>query len=131
MKRLLTAVVMAVIAMSLVAGCVGGIKTYTDSGRTIDIGVNHEFIIALGSNPTTGYSWQESYDETMLELVENTYKPGESAQQELVGTGGTELFRFKALQLGKTEITLVYKHPWEEEVLDQKAFTVNIKSYPF
>ena len=131
MKRLLTPVVMAVVAMSLMAGCVASVNTYTDSGRTIDIGVNQEFIIALGSNPTTGYSWQESYDETMLELVENTYEPGEYAQQGAVGAGGTELFRFKALQVGETEITLVYKRPGEEEVLDQKVFTVNIKSYPF
>jgi len=130
-KILLTPVVMAVVAMSLMTGCVGGIKTYTDSGRTIDIGVNQEFIIVLGSNPTTGYSWQESYDETMLELVENTYEPGESAQQDVVGAGGTELFRFKSLQVGETEITLVYKRSWEEEILDQKVFTVDIKSYLF
>ena len=129
MKKLL--ILAAVIATCVLAGCVGEIKTYTDSGQTIDIGVNQEFIIALGSNPTTGYSWQESYDETMLELVENTYEPGEYAQQGAVGAGGTELFRFKSLQVGETEITLVYKRPWEEEVLHQKIFTVDIKSYLF
>ncbi len=131
MIRFLTLVVMAVLTMSLVVGCVGEINTYTDSGQTIDIGVNQEFIIALGSNPTTGHMWQASYDETMLELVENTYEPGEYVQQVVVGAGGTELFRFKALQVGKTEITLVYKRPWEEEVLDQKVFTINIKRYLF
>ncbi|MBE9482692.1 MAG: protease inhibitor I42 family protein [Chloroflexi bacterium] len=131
MIRFLTLVVMVVLTMSLVVGCVGEIKTYTDSGRTIDIGVNQEFIIALGSNPTTGYMWQASYDETMLELVENTYEPGEYVQQVVVGAGGTELFRFQALQVGQTEITMVYKRPWEEEVLDQKVFTINIKRYLF
>lgn len=132
MIRFLTLVVMVVLTMSLVVGCVGEIKTYTDSGRTIDIGVNQEFIIALGSNPTTGYMWQAGYDETMLELVENTYEPGEYVQQVAVGAGGgTELFRFQALQVGKTEITMVYKRPWEEEVLAQKVFTINIKRYLF
>ena len=125
MKRLL--ILMAVLGICLVAGCVGEIKTYTDPGQTIDIGVNQEFVIALGSNPTTGYSWQESYDNTILELVEKTYKPGEEAKQGLVGAGGVEYFRFKALETGKTEITLVYKRPWEEEILDQKVFTINIK----
>jgi inhibitor of cysteine peptidase len=124
-KRLL--ILMAVLGICLVAGCVGEIKTYTDPGQTIDIGVNQEFVIALGSNPTTGYSWQESYDNTILELVEKTYKPGEEAKQGLVGAGGVEYFRFKALETGKTEITLVYKRPWEEEILDQKVFTINIK----
>ncbi len=117
----------AVVAICLAAGCVGEVKTYTDSGRAISIGVNQEFIIALGSNPTTGYGWQESYDEAVLELVEKTYKPGEKAEQGVVGAGGVEFFRFKALKTGKTEIALVYKRPWEEKTVDQKVFTVTIR----
>ncbi len=117
----------AVVAICLAAGCVGEVKTYTDSGQAISIGVNQEFIIALGSNPTTGYGWQESYDEAVLELVEKTYKPGEKAEQGVVGAGGVEFFRFKALKTGKTEIALVYKRPWEEKTVDQKVFTVTIK----
>jgi len=128
-KRLLILVAVAVVAISLVAGCVGEVKTYTDSGQTVDIGVNQEFVIALGSNPTTGYGWQESYDESMLELVEKTYKLGEEAKQGVVGAGGVEYFRFKPLKAGKTEITLVYKRPWEEPTPQDvtKVFTVNIK----
>ncbi len=126
MKKLVILVTVAVIAISLVAGCVR-VKTYTDSGQTIDIGVNQEFIIALGSNPTTGYGWQETYDETMLEMMgEKTYKPGEEAEEGVVGAGGVEYFRFKALKAGEAEITLVYKRTWEEEGIEQKVFTVNI-----
>ncbi len=127
MKKSLILVTVAVIATSLLAGCVGQVKTYTDSGQAISIGVNQEFIIALGSNPTTGYSWQESYDENMLRLVEKTYEPGEEAKQGAVGAGGVEYFRFKALQTGETEITLTYKRPREAKELDQKVFIVNIK----
>ena len=127
MKRLL--ILVALIAICLLAGCVGEVKTYTDSGQTIDSGVNQEFVIALGSNPTTGYSWQESHDENIVELVEKTYKPGKEAKQGLVGAGGVEYFRFKTLKTGETEITLVYKRPWEEPTPQDvtKAFTVNIK----
>ena len=127
MKKFLILVMVAMLATSLLAGCVGEVKTYTDSGQAISIGINQEFIIALGSNPTTGYSWQESYDETMLRLVEKTYEPGEAAKNGAVGAGGVEYFRFKALQAGKTEITLTYKRPWEAKSLDQKVFIVNIK----
>jgi len=127
MRRFL--ILVAVVAVCLVAGCTGGVKTYTDSGQTIDIGVNQEFVIALGSNPTTGYSWQVSHDETRLELVggESTYKQSKEAEQGVVGAGGIEYFQFKALKTGETKITLVYKRLWEEEFLDQKVFTVNIK----
>ena len=127
MKKFL--ILVAVVAISLTAGCIGEVKTYTDSGQTIDIGVNQEFVIALGSNPTTGYGWQESYDENMLELVEKTYKLGEEAEQGVVGAGGVEYFRFKPLKTGTTEITLVYRRLWEEPTPQDvtKVFTVNIK----
>ena len=125
MKKFL--IMVAVVAIFLAAGCTGGVKTYTDSGQTLDIGTNQEFVIALDSNPTTGYSWQASYDESILELVGKSYELGKEAKQGAVGAGGVEYFQFKALKAGKTEITLVYKRPWEEETLDQKVFTVNIK----
>lgn len=126
MKKFLILIAVAVITICLLAGCVGEVKTYTDEGQTIDIGVNQEFVIALGANPTTGYDWEVSLDETVLELVEKTYKLPEEAEHEVVGAGGVDYFRFKALKAGKTEITLVYKRTWEEEGVDQKVFTVNI-----
>ncbi|MFC2018517.1 protease inhibitor I42 family protein [Chloroflexota bacterium] len=124
----------AVLIMSLllvigVAGCSGGAKTYSDSGQTITTNVNREFIIALGSNPTTGYRWEASYDENRLSLVENTFQPGESTEKGMVGAGGTELFRFKAQNKGETEISLLYKRPWEEKSEGQitKVFKINTK----
>ena len=123
MKKFL--ILVAVVAISLAAGCMGEVKTYTDSGQTIDIGVNQEFVIALGSNPTTGYMWQISHDENILELVEKTYKQ----TGEPVGGGGVEYFRFKPLKAGETKITLVYKRPWEEATPQDvtKVFTVSIR----
>ena len=115
-----------VLATCLVAGCVGEVETYTDPGQMVTIGAGQQFVIALGSNPTTGYSWQESYDQTMLELVEKTYK--EEADKGVVGAGGVEYFRFKALKAGETEITLTYEQPWEGGgVGETKVFTIKIK----
>jgi inhibitor of cysteine peptidase len=123
-KKLL---ILMLIAAALVAvGCVGVAETYTDPGQTVDIGINQEFVIALGSNPTTGYSWQESHDQTMLELLEKSYR--EEAKEGVVGAGGIEYFRFKALKAGETEITLTYEQPWEGGgVGETKVFTVEIK----
>jgi len=124
-KLLICGVLVSALMVSLLA-CCGGVQTYTDSSQTIDIGVNQEFVIALDSNPTTGYGWQESYDENMFELVEKTY---EEAEQDLVGAGGVEYFRFKALETGETEITLVYTREWEEPTPEDitEVFTVSIK----
>ena len=126
MKGFLT-LVMAMIVTCVMAGCADEVKTYTDPGQEISIGVDQEFVIALSSNPTTGYMWQVSHDENMLKLIESKYELGGETKQGVVGAGGVELFRFKALNKGETEITMVYKRPWEEESINQKAFTVNIK----
>ena len=117
---------MLIAAALIVAGCIGVAETYTDPGQTVNIGVNQQFVVALGSNPTTGYSWQESHDQTMLELVKWNYE--EVAQEGVVGAGGIEYFRFKALKAGQTEITLTYEQPWEGGGSGEtKVFTVKIK----
>jgi predicted secreted protein len=129
MKKLLPLVGL-VLTVCLVAGC-GSVaaQAYTDPEVTIDTSANGEFVIliALESNPSTGYSWEASYDETRLELTEETYELGEYAEQGLLGAGGTELFRFKALKSGEAEIKMEYKRSWETEVLQQKVFTVEVK----
>ena len=117
---------MAVLVTTLLAGCIG-VETYTDEGQTIETSVNQQFVIALGSNRTTGYSWQESHDEAMLKLVEYIYK--EKPKPGLVGAGGVEYFRSKAVKTGRTVITLVYRRPWEEPTPEDvtKVFTIHIR----
>jgi len=123
-KKLL--ILMLIAAALTVAGCVGVAETYTDPGQTVNIGANQEFIIALGSNPTTGYGWQESHDQAMLELVKWDYE--EAPTEGVVGAGGVEYFRFKALKAGQTEISLTYQQPWEGGGTDEtKVFTVYVK----
>ena len=126
MKKFLLLGMMALMALSLAVGCVREVETYIDSGQTIDIGTVQEFVIAIGANPTTGHAWEVTFNETMLELVEKTYKPAKESEYERVGAGGVYYFRFRALKEGEVEIVMVYKRPWEEEVIYRKVFTVNI-----
>jgi inhibitor of cysteine peptidase len=128
MKRVWLLVAVVVLTLGLMGGCTV-VKTYDDAGQEIDIGVGQEFIIALGSNPTTGFSWQASYDDTKLELVggESTYEADDEGEG-VVGGGGVEYFRFKTLAAGETEVTLTYAQPWEGgDVGETKVFTVNIE----
>jgi inhibitor of cysteine peptidase len=128
MKRVWLLVTLVVLTLGLVAGCVG-VKTYKSVGEDIKIGVGQEFIIALGSNDTTGYSWEASYDESMLELVggKSTYEVDEVGD-DVVGAGGTEFFRFLTLAAGETEITLTYERSFEDvPPVDTKVFTVVIE----
>jgi len=127
MKKFLVLVAVAVTASFLLAGCGGGVQIYADPGQRIDISANQEFVIALESNPTTGYVWEASHDENILKLVESKYEAAKGTEEGLVGAGGVDYFRFKALAAGETEITMTHKRPWEEEVLEQQVFTVSIK----
>ena len=130
MKKMLPLLITGVILAScLMSGCGSEVKAYSDPQQTIDIGADGEFVIliALDSNPSTGYSWEAEYDETKLELVDETYEADAYADKNIVGAGGTELFRFKALEKGDVEITMSYKRSWETEVLEQKVFNVEVK----
>jgi inhibitor of cysteine peptidase len=130
LKKYLLIVLLSVIV--LIAGCSSGksteVNTYTDPAQTINVNVNQEFILALESNPTTGYSWQESHDTTMVDLVKDQYQARETAP-DVVGAGGTHYFTYQALKKGETNVTLVYRRSWEQPNPTDKTsiFTVNIK----
>lgn len=128
MKKLLPlmGLIGVVLTVCLVAGCGTEVKAYSDPEQTIETNVDNKFDIVLESNPTTGYSWEASYDQNQLKLVDKIYEEIEGPE-ELLGAGGNEIFRFKALKSGETQITMSYKRSWETEVLEQKVFTVDVK----
>ena len=130
MKRILLTVIATILSVTAITGCGGTqVQAFSNPDENIDSKLNEEFIIliALGSNPSTGYNWQAEYNTNLLELVEETFEPGEYAKQGVVGAGGTELFRFKGLNKGTTTITFKYKRSWETEVLETTMFGVEIK----
>ena len=120
---------LVMVVLLIVAGCSGGEpQTYTNPATTISVKTNNEFIIALEANATTGFAWEAAFDETMLQLVSQDYVPDEH-EEGMVGVGGTDYFRLKALQTGSTTIELTYKQPWEEgegEFDEHLTFTVEI-----
>jgi inhibitor of cysteine peptidase len=130
MKKYLAAVLAVVALLSIaLSGCSTEAKIYADSGRGINTGVNQEFTIALGSNITTGYSWQPIYDANVLALVNKEYKADDKTGRQVVGSGGTEYFHFKALKKGETKINFVYYRPWETPTPQDQSqtFTIDVK----
>lgn len=117
---------LSLLLVNLVIGCAGQQpEEYSDAGQEIEIGVGDEFIVALESNPTTGYQWEVDFDESFLELVLDEFEPGE-AEEGMVGVGGKQKFTFEGLKAGETELTLTYKRSWEEDFAEQKVFVVSI-----
>ena len=130
MKKLITVALVSVVLLStMLSGCATPAKAFTEPSQIINTGVNQEFTIALGSNISTGYSWQVTYDEKVLTLVEKTYKEQDNTGKQVVGAAGTEYFKFKSLSKGETKFTFTYRRPWEQPSAQDQTlvFTINVK----
>ena len=95
----------------------------------IEAEVGREFVIALESNPTTGYGWRlaAGFDKKMLEVLEIRHN---AARTDLVGAGGKDLWTFKGLEAGSGTISLEYVRSWEKDVppVKTESFKVRIKN---
>jgi inhibitor of cysteine peptidase len=96
--------------------------------NSLEAKVGQEFTITLESNATTGYQWQlaKPLDESMVKLVGSEYK---APQDGRVGQGGEEIWTFKAMGTGKTEVAMKYVRSWEKDVqpAEERTFTVTVK----
>ena len=128
MKRsILVPITIILLAIVLVSGCTRVISPRLPRTITITAGIDQEFVIALGSSPTTGYSWREIYDETMVELVEKSYKPKKDAEETVIGGEGIDYFKFKTIKTGQTEIILTYERSWEIGWVDKIVYEITIE----
>jgi inhibitor of cysteine peptidase len=83
--------------------------------KPLTVQAGREFSVTLDSNPTTGYKWDLAGppDARFVRLVTNIYVRPDS---KLMGAGGREVWTFKAVGEGGTEIALKYFRPWEKDV---------------
>ena len=96
--------------------------------KTKFVKVDKEFQVVLKSNPTTGYSWMPKFDSRYIQLVNLRYVPYKTAPN-IVGSGGVQIFTFKAIKRGFSRITLEYQRPWAETVPPIKVETYNIFAF--
>ena len=101
--------------------------TRDDDGKTVTVRPGDTVRIKLKSNRTTGYSWAMSgkLDEKVLKSEGNEYKVDEHPAG-MVGVGGSDVWTFKALAAGRTEIVLGYARPWEKDKEPAQAFKLTV-----
>lgn len=85
--------------------CIAVLAVGASFAAPINVAVNETWDIALPSNPSTGYSWTVEYDDDHLELVNQSYQPSGTG---LIGSGGDEIFTFRAVEAGETNIDFTY-----------------------
>ncbi len=100
----------------------------SDPAKKLETAAGSEFKLIIDSNPTTGYHWEiiGEVDATIVEFVSKDFKGSEPVAP---GSGGVDVWVFKAVGAGETHITLGYYPPSNDPVEPQQTvtFTVTVK----
>ena len=98
-----------------------------DDGTAVELNPGQMLVVALESNPTTGYRWEVSeVDKSVLTQVGGAeFQEAPKEDEQMVGVGGTETFRFASAP-GSTTLTLVYHRSWETDVEPAATFSVDV-----
>jgi inhibitor of cysteine peptidase len=100
--------------------------TQADNGATVRLARGGTLLVALPSNPSTGYRWWVAEGSgTALELVDVRYVPPGSTMP-VVGAPGTEVLQFRAVAPGVTALVLDYARSFEPGVPAASTFTVSV-----
>ena len=99
------------------------VSVYTP-GQSITVDQGKQFVIALASNPTTGYSWKAAANGN-VEQVKSKFVQGDS---KLMGAGGTQFITFKATKRGSTTLQVDYARSFEKGTApaDTESFPVRV-----
>ncbi|NLP12705.1 protease inhibitor I42 family protein [bacterium] len=82
------------------------------------------FQVLLNANPTTGFDWRIlSYDSTVIEIKQKNFIKSETHR---MGAPGKQVFKFKAIAAGITDLRLIYVRPWERATSEADSFRVQI-----
>jgi inhibitor of cysteine peptidase len=77
----------------------------TDPATPIEVQAGEMFHLVVDSNPSTGYHWDlvSELDGNIVEFVSSDYTADEPV---MPGSGGVDVWAFKAVAAGQTQITL-------------------------
>lgn len=103
------------------------VVTPEPSGKEIELKKNQLLIVRLASNPTTGFRWSlaDSTDRALQLQGDADYVP-DSVAPDRLGSGGTEIWRFRAFRDGDQSLQFVYRRGSEMAPTD-KTISLNVK----
>lgn len=95
----------------------------TDPAQPIEVQAGDVFHIVVDSNPSTGYHWDIVGELNGVEFVSTEYTADEPV---MPGSGGVDVWTFKAVSAGQTEITLGSYPPDPNVTEPAQTVTFNI-----
>ena len=87
---------------------------FTDSAKPIEVVAGQQFAVALESNPTTGFQWEVTIDNsgTYTQVGAGEYTQG-ATKPGMAGAGGTVRFTFQAAKAGTGSVKFTYRRSFE------------------
>jgi inhibitor of cysteine peptidase len=110
-RRLPAITSLCLLLLLLLSACNGTERVPTDPSQPIEVEEGDEFTIVIDSNPTTGYEWrlvEDTPNGAVAEFVNQEYDPDEPGA---TGSGGVDIWTFRGVAAGETEIMLGYFPP--------------------
>ena len=95
-----------------------------NDGGQVELEQGQILVVTLESNPSTGYRWElvENNESILKHFGQSEFK---SSDPTMVGAGGWEIFRFKAVSAGQMTLELVYHRSWED-VEPLKTYSIQV-----
>jgi len=103
--------------------------TYNGSVFTsspVSVTAGQEFLIAIPSNPTTGYSWTGKSSSGTVTVWGSAYEGPPATVKQKMGSGGQQIFVCKANNPGTAQITFSYARPWEKGAKPARTMTFSV-----
>lgn len=114
------------IAVLIVLVALGAASTSASEHAVQKCSLNKPFSISVPSNPSTGYSWDASFNSSFLLLKRKRFRRDLSKPERMVGVGGITTFVFVPIKEGETTLTLRYRRPWENQTSEKRTYRIVI-----
>ncbi len=98
--------------------------TQAQNQSKVKVKKDASFQVLLNANPTTGFDWRiVAYDSAIIEIKQKHFIQSETHR---MGAPGKQVFKFKAIAAGATDLRLIYARPWERATSETDSFRVHI-----
>ena len=82
--------------------------------------------VILSANPSTGYNWQIVSIDTLIVKIFDEIYTAKTVNENIVGSGGSKMYVFKAINRGDTSIEIEYSRPFEKELPPKKKLSIKL-----
>jgi len=123
MKHFLLGLIMALVVSGSAAAARLDL-TEQENGKDILLDRGDELVIRLLSNRTTGYSWSLVMTGSgVLEQEGEAAYETQRSDRRVMGAGGVEIWKFRAVKTGLITLKFNYRRPWEKDVPPVKSLS--------